>query len=678
MQLSILLFNDAPPLNQNIVLLEHPQFTDYLSQWQQASQFGLDIETYSTKSNDASDPTKGEIRTLQIGLTNDVLLVDLGYTQTERSQRHQQLAKIGFWDILKERLANPCVEVIGQALSFEQKWLLAKYQFCVRCIRDIKLASQVYWAGLDPWLPQLKNQPHSLASIGLRMGIDIDKTQQTSDWGWGELGNGQLSNRQLNYAAQDAQVVLELYTRFQTVLKAVDLWDSFIAECLASPAFAEMEYYGMPVNYSHLVQVKQCYQNAYDDLLAQLQKKLPQAIAYLYSPHKLTALLNATFALKLTSASSETLSPHWNIAELRLISVIKTTKTYLDYLENLQINHQHGVVCPRFKQINRKGFGRSSASEPNTQNPPNPTALPVELQSYNLPTLRSVFQAPQGFSLIVADLSKAHSRIAAQVSRDPELLRRFNSEQQDIFLSIVVRIAQIQRFGKEWTEENIATWLKNKSRPNFAVAKRLRAVAKAVHYGSLNLQGWRTLQQTILSQGNIHLSDEEAKSALNSWQKTYRVLAKYQRSLIQKASKAVIPVLGIDEIYAKTRFGLGYVRSLTGRGVFLAKYPKQHQGVLVQGTEATAAAWSMAEADMVKRAMGELLLIFDMNSQWQAQIVNCCHDEIIVQCLTESALAVAKTVQSTIHRCLSEFIVDLPVDEPVNPQSLICQSWDEK
>ena len=681
-----LFLQNEEALNSNIVLLNMPHFSDLLQEWKKVNKFGFDIETFSNiEEEGALNPQFGEIRLLSIAIPIKcgvkVLLIDLGFLPPERERIYQQLIYLGFWELLSERLANPTVEVIGHSLEFEQQWMLAKYGYKIRCVRDTKLMSQVYWAGLDPWLDKVNNKPHSLASVCWRLGIEIDKTEQKSEWGWGDFGAGQLSNNQLNYAAYDSEVVLTVHQRLEPLLKEVGVWDTYMAECAASPAFAQMAHYGMPVNEMVLINVIQQYEAAYQDLVNKLGATFPLAVSHLYSTKELPKLINAKFKLKLKQVNAETLSKYWEVSELRLISVIKTTKTYLDYLHNLLEALRDGYVRGSYTQINRAAFGRSSCQNPNLQNPPNPSNFPPELEVYNLPPIRAVFVAHPGTKLIVSDLSKAHTRIACEASGDAELIKRLNSESQEIFCTIVAAIAQIQQLGSDWTEDNIRIWIIDKSHPHHKTAALLRSVSKNVHYGCLNLQGFKTLQKTIRTGSNINLTDREAKTSQEGWKQTYKGVAKFQRQIIKEANNTLPPVLGISEICQRTKFGLGYVRSLTGRGVFLPKYPQLvGEGKLlgVKGPDATAAFWTMAEADIIKMALGNIISIFDQHPCWQAHIGNMAHDEVDAIANSDYAPDVAAAIQSSMHCAMRQFIRSIPVDEGEQKESLICHSWAEK
>lgn len=685
-QYSLLLFPQEA-LSPNIITINQPRFSTALKTWKTCSQFGFDIETFS-KTNDADgalNPETGEIRLIQIAIPQNpninVLVIDLGWTSKERSLIHQKLETLGFWDTLKEKLASHPVEVVGHSLDFEQRWMLSKYNYPIRNIRDTKLMSQVYWAGLDPWLDKRHGKPHSLESICLRLGLDIDKTQQTSDWGWGELGNGQLSNSQLNYAGYDAEVVLKIHERLEPLLKDIGVWDSYLIECGASPAFAQMSHYGMPVDEAVLADVTCQYEAAYQSLLDQLKCTFDECIPHLYSPKKLAALINRQFELNLTSAKVDDLSKFWTIPELRLISIIKTTKVYVDYLQNIKSNVTNGYTQGNYTQINRKGFGRSSCSDPNLQNPPSPSTFPPELKPYNLPPIRSVFRTHPGRVGIWCDASKLHARVATQASLDPELMTRFNSAHGDIFCSIAEKIAQLETMGSEWTEENIRVWDKDKNHPNHPLAARLRAMSKSVHYGSQNLQGFRTLQNTIRTKSGIILSDSSAKNSITAWKTTYKVLAKFQRQIIQDANNCLPTVLGIESICPRTKFGLGYVRCLTGRGVFLPKWPQKysaHRELSVRGPDANAAYWTMCEADIIKTFLAYCIAAFDTHPEWEAWVGNCCHDEGDLFGKEEFGIEIASAVQNAMRQAMRTVIKDIPVDEGENPKSLLGNSWTDK
>jgi len=236
--------------------------------------------------------------------------------------------------------------------------------------------------------------------------------------------------------------------------------------------------------------------------------------------------------------------------------------------------------------------------------------------------------------------------------------------------------------GADWTEPNINQWLKDKSHPNHAQAKLMRGIAKNVHYGNLNLQGAATLQTTISTGAGIEISIEEAKAAIDAWKGAYPQVSQFQQELVNKANQ-VLPVveanlLGINEIRAKSKFGLGYVRTITGRSVFLPKYLNRDNKLSVKGPDACAAFWTMAEADIIKLAIAFCVLVFDQHPEWLAHIACCCHDEIVAVCKSEFALNVAEVVQYQMEFCMKHYIKSISVSENEPTSKLICNSWADK
>ncbi|MFB2980262.1 hypothetical protein [Microseira sp. BLCC-F43] len=97
----------------------------------------------------------------------------------------------------------------------------------------------------------------------------------------------------------------------------------------------------------------------------------------------------------------------------------------------------------------------------------------------------------------------------------------------------------------------------------------------------------------------------------------------------------------------------------------------------VTGKDATAAYWTMAEADIIKMALGNIISIFDQHPCWQAHIGNMAHDEVDAIALSDYALSAA-VIQSSMLCAMRQFIRTIPVDEGEPKSSLICHSWAEK
>ena len=75
------------------------------------------------------------------------------------------------------------------------------------------------------------------------VGEKLDKSEQASDW-----GVGQLSLKQLTYAAHDATVLLPLFRKLNKILKDADLDDVMQLEMACLPCIASMELTGVQIN----------------------------------------------------------------------------------------------------------------------------------------------------------------------------------------------------------------------------------------------------------------------------------------------------------------------------------------------------------------------------------------------------------------------------------------------
>lgn len=106
-------------------------------------------------------------------------------------------------------LENPEITVIAHSASFEKRQL-AKYDIDINAVYDtLKISRKLYKNDKHTGL-KLK---HSLGVVCKRiLNMSMDKGEQTSDW-----SRRPLSRSQLMYAALDAEVMLQLYDRFNEV-----------------------------------------------------------------------------------------------------------------------------------------------------------------------------------------------------------------------------------------------------------------------------------------------------------------------------------------------------------------------------------------------------------------------------------------------------------------------------
>ena len=647
-------------------------FTAVLEEISQASELGFDLETFGEFDQDHGlDPYLGKIRLICIALSDGrVLQLDCG-GRPGCPGDDPELLQCAF-DVVIKALENPRVRIVGHNLKFDALFIRYHYGVKLRGIRDTMLMSQVLWAGI-------KQYRHNLGAVAQRILREyVDKAEQTSDWSW------QLTNKQRNYAALDAALVLRLKQGLYSRLQAAQLVESALIECNAVAAFVEFEFNGMPICKKSLDELRATFDTVQKDLETQLSVAFPGI--NVNSSEQLILAIAKKYKVFLDSTAHEEIARYAHIPELKLLMTARTFSMHVEYANNLAKNYREGSVRSQFRQCGPKGFGRSTSSKPNLQNPPRPF-FPEELQHYKLASIRSVFKAPPGYKLIIADLSQAHARIACEASQDPTLLRIYQ-EDLDTHCVTASSLARVMGLGDDWTPENIAKWKKDKSSPNNAKATELRQLAKPVFYGSLNSQSPATLQSTVLTDSGVRINIEVAEQAIEAWRMAYEGLYAYQKSQRSYANgfEKIKNPAPYTSSYRKVKNELaignvtyGQLRGLSGRRLHLPKWPNA-KGLSAKITDACSFTWTSTEADSIKWSMGEqgLLGEFDRHPEWDVKLVNFMHDELDFLVREDQALAVAEVVKSYMAKGMQRYIRTVPVDDGAPASSMIASDWSEK
>jgi len=125
-------------------------------------------------------------------------------------------------------------EVVCHFATFDLPWLCLAFDLPVpERIWDTMAAEAVLTAGLEL---ELGLGP----TVARRLGLELDKSLQTSDW------SGELSPEQLEYARRDAAVLLPLARAQEELLRQEGLWRIWELELACTPAFVRMARYGVP------------------------------------------------------------------------------------------------------------------------------------------------------------------------------------------------------------------------------------------------------------------------------------------------------------------------------------------------------------------------------------------------------------------------------------------------
>lgn len=219
------------------------------------------------------DSWSTSLRLLQIGLPSGLVMIfDFG-------ARFDAARYEGELPILGHLLASRTCAKIGVSLSTEALILRRHFGWKIRRGRDVMLASQVIWAGVGSrrnymtraGLRTSEPMSHSYQAAAERVGVEIDKTEQFSDW-----SAETLTPEQYNYAALDVHrdTLIEVWSRLGKLAHDGGVLDSVIVECEAAPAFWECEWRGTPLDAEVCRSLIADYRRVGDDLRQQCRDAL--------------------------------------------------------------------------------------------------------------------------------------------------------------------------------------------------------------------------------------------------------------------------------------------------------------------------------------------------------------------------------------------------------------------
>jgi DNA polymerase I-like protein with 3'-5' exonuclease and polymerase domains len=180
-----------------------------------ADLVALDLETTGLDAHSA------DIRLLQVSDSEKTFVIDL--------------FKRDATDLVRA-LAREDLTVLAHGGDFEWRFVYHHFGVSLENIADTMLMTLIALAG--------DRTGFGLGDIVRdELGLELDKEMQTSDW-----SAEKLSRRQLDYAAMDVKVLPPLYEILREVLEDTEQGRVAAIENGALPAFALMQYVGMPVD----------------------------------------------------------------------------------------------------------------------------------------------------------------------------------------------------------------------------------------------------------------------------------------------------------------------------------------------------------------------------------------------------------------------------------------------
>jgi DNA polymerase-1 len=562
---------------------------------------GFDTETTEL------DPYDGTIRLVQLSNGKDTKVIDLKpFADCSDLKTCAELAP------LRELLAAPKPIKVAHNAKFDAKWVRHHLGTDIGGIFDTLLASQLIAAGDQ-------DRRHNLAEVAnFFLGIEVDKSEQVSDW-----SAPVLSQSQIQYAAKDAAIMVALREKIVERLKQDELIKVAKLEFDCVMPIAQMELNGFYLDAARwreqLEKVKKEQTVVAMELQQMLSAGVAQASLFGVAEINLDSQAQVTDALKNLGVPVPETTRGWQLQPLaneypvvaKLLEYRGVAKSISSFGENILefIKPQTGRIHSDFRQIGAP-TGRFSSSNPNVQQIPHEEAY------------RRCFRAPEGRKLVIADYSQIELRILADFSNDQNFI--------DAFLS-----------GEDFHRTTAAQVFNVKPED---VTPDQRSFAKRLNFGVVyGIGSQRFAMMTGLSQ-------TEAEDVMRRYFGTYRGLDAWLRDAARKV---------VTDRLARTASGrMSRFRFDEGDRKAISLAQRNGKNMPIQGTS----------ADILKRA---LHLLHGKIHDTPTRLVNIVHDEVILECDSQDAESAAKILEEAMCAAGEEYVKKVPVKVDVH----IADEW---
>lgn len=444
---------------------------------------------------------------------------------------------------------------------------------------------------------------------GRYLDRELSKEEQASDW------TGALNRSQLEYAATDSRILLDLHGVLRVKLQEADLVETARLEFSCAEAVAAMELAGMQVDTELWRQLGQEFAEAREAAAQRLQSLLQPGFtggqATLFGeapplnldsqPQVLEALQG--LGIPVTSTARSHLLPLAQEYEAvgALMEYRRVAKAVQAFTASLleSVNPHTGRIHPDYQQMGA-ATGRFSCRNPNLQQVPRD------------PAFRQCFVAAPRHRLVVADYSQIELRIAAEISGDERMLEVYRQGQD------------LHRFT--------ASLVKAKELSQVTGAERQSA--KAINFGLIYAMGVQGLQSYARNTYGVSMSQEEAEVFHRRFFHAYSGIAAWHQKLRQEGARES--------------------RTLGGRR---RQWPDKPRVTELYNTPVQGTA-----ADIVKEA---LALLLPALAPLQARLIATVHDEIVVEAPAEIAGEAARIVEDTMIQAARKYLPRVPVEVEV-------------
>ena len=391
-----------------------------------------------------------------------------------------------------------------------------------------------------------------------------------------------------NYAAEDADITLQLYKTFET--KIDDKTKKMLQEIEYPMIFVlmEMEATGALIDIKHLNSLSNNFGSKLINLVQKIHKH-SGVVFNIDSPKQLSEVLFDKMGIE-AKGLKKTSSGYYSTSESVLQKLADENEIIKDILEYRTLAKLKSTYTDKLSEICDLGSrvhtsyhqavtstGRLSSSDPNLQN--------IPIRTKDGIVIREAFIAPQGKKLLAIDYSQIELRLMAHYSNDEIMVKSFNNN-EDIH--------------KRTASEIFGVDIQN-------VDDDMRRKAKTINFGLLyGMSAFGLSNQ-------LSVTRAEADIFLESYFDRYSGVSAFMKNIVEDAK------------------GKKYVETLHGRKIHVPNIESSNY-LMRQASERAAINGPLqgSAADIIKIAMIKIAEWIEGNDQ-EIKMILQVHDELIFE-----------------------------------------------
>lgn len=391
-----------------------------------------------------------------------------------------------------------------------------------------------------------------------------------------------------NYAAEDADITLQLYRTFET--KIDDKTTKMLQEIEYPMIFVlmDMEAIGALIDIKHLNSLSNNFGSKLINLVQKIHKH-SGVVFNIDSPKQLSEVLFDKMGIE-AKGLKKTSSGYYSTSEPVLQKLADENEIIKDILEYRTLAKLKSTYTDKLSEICDLGSrvhtsyhqavtstGRLSSSDPNLQN--------IPIRTKDGIVIREAFIAPQGKKLLAIDYSQIELRLMAHYSNDEIMVKSFNNN-EDIHKRTASEI-----FGVDIQD----------------VDDDMRRKAKTINFGLLyGMSAFGLSNQ-------LSVTRAEADIFLENYFDRYSGVSAFMKNIVEDAK------------------GKKYVETLHGRKIHVPNIESSNY-LMRQASERAAINGPLqgSAADIIKIAMIKIAKWIEGNNQ-EIKMILQVHDELIFE-----------------------------------------------